>query len=412
MSLFSAGLRPWSANSSLRWFDRRLLPVLRAIADAPPLVAVRDALPWSVVGLVGGLIVLMLLVPVGQPFFSSIMPRIAQSELPAFGVMAISLAVILAYRLALNLNISRVVTVIGTAAVFVLALPRPVTPAQPYAYLSKVGESGLFVAIIAAVAVGLAGAAARRYVRFPLLADVFGASFVMLLTLGLFNAHFSLGNALIGALQPLAHLGDSYTALLVIVVAETALWTLGIHGPATLAAIVTPVYLALQAQNAAAFGAHLPLPHIVVVSLFLFIFPGGAGATLPLAALLAFSKVERLRKIGRLTVVPALFNINEPLVFGLPIVFNPFLAVPFVIVPIVLATISYFAMADGLVARPWTWMPSALPTFASTYLATSDIRAVVLVIVNLTVATLIYIPFLRAYERHVRRAASEDKKAA
>lgn len=376
------------------------MPVLRAVADTPALVAVREALPWSVVGLVTGLIVLIFTVPVGRPFFASLMPRIAQAELPAFGVMAISLAGILAYRLALHLRLSRAVLLAGTMLAFALALPRPITLAQPFAYLSRVGESGLFVAIIAALAVACACAIARRYVKFGPLADVIGASVILTATAALFHAHVSLGNALILALQPLSHLGDTYTALLIIVLAETALWTLGIHGPATLAAIVTPVYLALQAQNAAAFGAHVPLPHIVVVSIFLFIFPGGAGATLPLAALLAFSKVERLRKIGRLTVVPALFNINEPLVFGLPIVFNPYLAVPFVIVPIVLATTSYYAMAAGLVARPWTWMPSALPTFASTYLATSDVRAVALVVVNLLVATLIYIPFVRAYERH------------
>jgi PTS system cellobiose-specific IIC component len=173
-----------------------------------------------------------------------------------------------------------------------------------------------------------------------------------------------------------------------------------VHGPATLAAIVTPLYITLQMQNTDAFTHHQPLPHIVVVSLFLFVFPGGAGATLPLAVLLAFSKVERLRKIGRLTVFPALFNINEPLVFGLPIVFNPFLAVPFVIVPVVLATISYFAMANGLVDRPWQYMPAALPTFASTYLATFDVRAIALAFVNIAIATVLYIPFVRAYERH------------
>jgi PTS system cellobiose-specific IIC component len=376
------------------------VPVLRAIADTPALVAVREGLPWSVVGLVAGLIAIMALLPIGQPFFSSIMPRAAQAELPAFGVMAISLAGILGYRLALNMRLTRATVLCGSVLAFGLALPRPVTIAQPLAYLSRVGESGLFVAIIAALAVAFACAAVRRYVRFGPLADVIGASLVVFLTVGLFHAHISLGNELIVALQPLGHLGDTYTALLIIVLAETALWTLGIHGPATLAAIVTPLYLTLQGQNADAFHAHAPLPHIVVVSLFLFIFPGGAGATLPLAVLLAFSKVERLRKIGRLTVVPAFFNINEPLVFGLPIVFNPFLAVPFVVVPVVLATTSYFAMAGGLVARPWTWMPSALPTLASTYLATSDVRAIALVVLNIILATLIYIPFVRAYERH------------
>ncbi|HLI96122.1 MAG TPA: PTS transporter subunit EIIC, partial [Candidatus Baltobacteraceae bacterium] len=233
------------------------------------------------------------------------------------------------------------------------------------------------------------------------------AALVIAVAAALFDARISLGNALITLLQPLGRLGDTYAALLLITVVETLLWTVGIHGPATLAAIVTPVYLTLQLQNTEAFGRHQPLPHIVVVSLFLFVFPGGAGATLPVAALLAFSKVERLRKIGRLTIVPAIFNINEPLIFGLPLVLNPFLAIPFTVVPIVLATITYVAVAHGLVARPALYVPSSVPSLASTYLATWDVRAIALVAANIVIATLIYLPFVRAYERHTLRQAQD-----
>ena len=127
------------------------------------------------------------------------------------------------------------------------------------------------------------------------------------------------------------------------------LWTAGVHGPAMLAAIVTPVYLTMQMQNTHAFIAHAPLPYIVVVSLFLFVFPGGAGATLPLAALLAISHVPRLRRVGRATLLPALFNLNEPLLFAAPVVFNPHLILPFVGAPLVLATVTYAAVATGLV---------------------------------------------------------------
>lgn len=377
------------------------MPVLRAIGEAPALVAVREALPWSVAGLIAGLIAFMVIVPVAHPFFASILPRISLAELPAFGIMAISLVLILAYRLAMHLRLCKPPVIAGSALCFALALPRPIAIAQPLAYLNRVGESGLFLAIITALTVALACRAARRFIANGLFADCAGVALIVALAAGLFRLNLSLGNALIAALQPLAHLGDTYTALMVIVIAETLLWTFGIHGPATLAAIVTPVYLTLQQQNTAAFGAHTPLPHIVVVSLFLFVFPGGAGATLPLAALLAISKVERLRKLGRLTVVPAIFNMNEPLVFGLPIVFNPFFVVPFVVVPILLATISYFAIAAGWVDRPALWVPSSLPTFASTYLATADVRAIGLVCVNLVVATLMYIPFVRAYEKHL-----------
>ena len=104
---------------------------------------------------------------------------------------------------------------------------------------------------------------------------------------------------------------------------------------------MTPVYLTMQMQNTHAFTVHAPLPYIVVVSLFLFVFPGGAGATLPLAGLLAISRVPRLRRVGRATFLPALFNLNEPLLFAAPVVFNPHLVLPFVGAPLVLATVTY-----------------------------------------------------------------------
>src|SRR5262249_54063952 len=157
--------------------------------------------------------------------------------------------------------------------------------------------------------------------------------------------------------------------------------------------------------NTHALGAHVPLPYIVVVSLFLFVFPGGAGATLPLAALLATSRVPRLCKIGRVTLLPALFNINDPLLFGAPVVFNPFFFIPFVGAPIVLATVTYVAVAAGLVSRAAFYVPSFIPTVVGTYLATGDVRAIVLTLTNIALAFAIYYPFVRAYERHLTGVA-------
>jgi PTS system cellobiose-specific IIC component len=364
------------------------------------MVAVREALPWSFAGLAAGLIAFIALVPVHGPFFGSLVKRISLAELPAFGVMAVALAAILSYRLALHLRLSRPAVVAGSLLTFLLALPQPIALLHPLGYLHLVGESGLFLAIIVALVVVAACSVLRRCIAEPLVADAAAAGVVVCVAAALYGAHISLGNELLHALKPLGELGDTYVALMVITAVETLLWTFGIHGPATLAAIVTPVFFALQMQNTDAFSRHQPLPHIVVVSLFLFIFPGGAGATLPLAALLAISKVERLRKIGRLTIVPAVFNINEPLMFGLPLVLNPFLAIPFTIAPLVLATVTYVAMAHGIVARPAWYFPSSMPTFVSTYLATFDVRAIALVAVNIAIATIIYLPFVRAYERH------------
>ena len=102
-----------------------------------------------------------------------------------------------------------------------------------------------------------------------------------------------------------------------------------------------------------------------------------------------------------MTFIPALFNLNEPLLFAAPVVFNPHLVVPFVGAPLVLATITYAAVATGFVSRAAFYVPSSIPTFVSTYLATQDLRAIALAALNVGVATLIYYPFVRAYERHI-----------
>ncbi len=221
----------------------------------------------------------------------------------------------------------------------------------------------------------------------------------------LYARGFSLAALLTTLLAPFGHLGDSLVALVVLTAVETLLWTIGIHGPALLAAIVLPVYLGLQAQNTEALAHGAPLPHIVTVSLFLFVFPGGAGATLPLVLLLLRSRVRRVRAVALTALVPAFFNVNEPLMFGLPLVLDPILATPFVLAPTVLAVVTYAAVAAGLVARPALYVPSSVPAFINVFVATHDWRACVLVAVNLALATALYAPFVAAFERRERARA-------
>ena len=332
----------------------------------------------------------------------ALLQRLVAAELPAFGIMGIALAGILAYRLALHLQLSRPLVVAGTYAALALSLPRPFALDHPIAYLQQTGAVALFLAILLALAVAGACVLGRRA---GAAGEAIGALVVPGALAGIDLAGISPAHVLTALLQPLGRLGDSYAALMTIVLIATLLWTVGIHGPATLAAVVTPLYLGLQAQNAEAFRLHEPLPHIVVTSLFLFVFPGGAGATLPLPFLLLFSRAPRLRLLARATLVPSLFNINEPLLFGLPIVCNPYLVLPFVGVPLVTATIAYFAFAHAAVARAYTYIPAAIPSPLAVYLATLDWRAVILVLVNIALATVLYLPFVRAYEQHEAAAA-------
>ena len=373
---------------------------MRRLGELPFVVALRDGLPWSFIGLAVAFVGILLAQIVGAAAQNETLGlRVAGALLPAFGVMAAALVIILPVRLARTTGYAVLPLLLGSIAAFALALPRPFGP-SPIEYLRLTGTAGLFIAMLAC---GIPAAwiwLLRRRLR-PALADWLGSALGVATFAALFALHVSLPAEIAGAMQPIAHLGDTYLALIAIVVIETLLWTAGVHGPAVLAAIVTPVYLTMQMQNTHAFTVHQPLPYVVVVSLFLFVFPGGAGATLPLAGLFAFSRVPRLRRVGRATIVPALFNINEPLLFAAPVVFNPHLVLPFVGAPVVLATVTYIAVAAGFVSRAAFYVPSSIPTFVSTYLATQDLRAIALAAFNVALATAIYYPFVRAYERHV-----------
>jgi PTS system cellobiose-specific IIC component len=386
-------------------FEQRAVPIMRRVSEIAFVAAVRDALPWSFIGLaVAFLVIASFQLTAASPAAAPLGLRLAAALLPSFGVMAVALVVILSVRLARAAGYAVAPLTIASAAAFALSLPRPFGP-DPIAYLRALGASGLFLAIVVCGVTAAWIALARRWLARSGWADAAGAGLSIATFAAVSLAHLSLPAAIGAAMHPIARLGDTYLALIVIVAIETVLWTAGVHGPALLAAIVTPVYLTMQMQNTHAFTLHAPLPYIVVVSLFLFVFPGGAGATLPLAALLAISGVPRLRKIGRMTFVPALFNLNEPLLFAAPVVFNPHLALPFVGAPLVLATVTYAAVASGFVARPAFYVPSSVPTFVSTYLATQDLRALALVALNIALATLIYYPFVRAYERHLMQEA-------
>ncbi len=380
-----------------------LVARLLALSELPFVKALGLTIPWSLIGLVVALPVLLFAHGLLGPWWGvGLGRRVAAAVVPAFSVMAAMLVPLLAWRFAQLAGYNRFALTGASLVGFALALPRPLS-GDPVIYMRALGTSALFLAMLVCGVVAFAAFLARRAGWKG--AEWIGGAVAVATIASLPLLHVSLPALVTQSVEPLARLGDSYPALIAIVLIETLLWTAGIHGPAVLAGLVLPVYLSLQTQNTDAFAAHRPLPHIVVVSLFLFVFPGGAGATLPLAALLACSRVRRLRRVGRLTILPALFNANEPLLFGLPVVFNPLLAIPFVLAPVVLATVTYVTFALGWVARPAFYVPSSLPLPISTYLATIDPRAIVLALVNVAIATAIYLPFVRAYERHEEASA-------
>lgn len=149
-----------------------------------------------------------------------------------------------------------------------------------------------------------------------------------------------------------------------------------------------------------AFEAGAELPNIISDTFWVFVHIGGSGMVLALALLIFLkSKSSQNKELGRLSLAPTIFSINEPIMFGLPVIFNPIILIPYILSVVIAFTISYVSMYLGIVPRTngilvhWT-----TPVFISGYLVTGSIKGVILQLVNLLVAMGIYYPFFRKYD--------------
>jgi PTS system cellobiose-specific IIC component len=332
-----------------------------------------------------------------------------------FGVMGIVLAGCLADRLARNFGYSRLAGIIVTLAAFFVSMPLPI-PHNPVIAMSNIASSSLFLALIVGLVAGevfrLAKIRMRKTVAIVAATLATGILFGGLAAL-LASSHHSIADVLLlYFIKPLIGVGDTLPVLLLVVFLQTLLWSTGVHGPAFLAAVTTPIFLGAIDQNGQALRHGLLPPHIVTLSFFAFVYPGGSGATMPLSFLMLRSKIPRLRKLGLATLLPTVINVNEPLIFGVPLVMNPTLAIPFVGVPLVLAIVSYLATWLGLVDRTVYYLPGSLiPSPINVWLTTNgDWRAVALIFINIGIAFVLYLPFYRSFEEATRRAPAVEEQ--
>ncbi|WP_283132447.1 EAL domain-containing protein [Enterovibrio norvegicus] len=182
-------------------------------------------------------------------------------------------------------------------------------------------------------------------------------------------------------------------------------WFVGIHGYYALTPMVEPLITALDINRTAVLaGGHAP--NVMSLStLSLFVFVGGAGATLGLSiALIAFSKSKMMRVIAITSIPLGLFNINELLLFGLPIIFNPRLFLPFLFTPLVNVVVTVLVLQMGLVAVPYTLAPMNSPIIINAYVATGgDISAIALQLFIIALNVLIYLPFVRRIDNQAKQ---------
>lgn len=199
--------------------------------------------------------------------------------------------------------------------------------------------------------------------------------------------------------KPFSYLTGSIVTYIIFLLFISIFWLFGIHGGQIFAPFIIMLYMANGVANQEMFAAGQPMTNILTFGFYIVSLCGGNGATLGLSLdILLFSKSKRFKSLGKLSFVPSLCGINEPLIFGLPIVMNPILAIPFIVAPIVIALLTYFAMSMDIVSLTRiVSSPQGTPYLMEGYLM-CGISGIVMQLVNLLVSALIYFPFFKAQD--------------
>lgn len=205
-----------------------------------------------------------------------------------------------------------------------------------------------------------------------------------------------------------SHITNTWLGIVVIYLLVHALWIVGIHGANIVMGLVNPILLANMAQNVdgkfIAYAGEFTNSYVTI---------GGSGATLLLCFYIAFrAKSDQLRMLGKASMGPAIFNINEPLIFGLPIVYNPMLTIPFILAPIVSASIGYWSVQLGLAGKAIAQTPWPTPIGIGAYVGSGgNMGAFVVALICALAAFVIWYPFIKMYDTKLYKEEMNSAEA-
>ncbi|MBP2857213.1 PTS sugar transporter subunit IIC [Dickeya oryzae] len=215
--------------------------------------------------------------------------------------------------------------------------------------------------------------------------------------------------------QPLESVVQSLPGLLILMFVAQLFWVIGIHGNQMIKPIREPLLLGAIAVNMTAFEQGHEVPNIITMPFWdVYMSIGGSGLTIGLLlAVMIASKRREMKEIAKISFGPCIFNINEPVIFGMPIMLNPILAIPFIITPLVTGTIGYFATSMGFAGKAVVMVPWTTPPLINAWLSTAgSMGAVATQVVCIIVATLIYLPFVKVASRRADLAQREAELEA
>lgn len=436
----------------IKWMEKNFVPVAAKIGAQRHLVAIRDGfialMPLVMAGSFAVLLNNVLFTPAslvanwfglkpetsGYLKFTTkyLQPLMGNVWWGTFAVLSLVLVFTVAYSLAKSYDVNPLSAAVVAVAGFLALTPQGVTVALPEGVKLKDGATTMgtwgnfgwqyfnFGALLTAIIVTLVitqifvtlmkknltiklpdnvpPAVGRAFAAIiPGLVSIVVGGFVPVL-FSIFNSNSNLFDLITKFItDPFMHLSQNPFSAIIYVLMIQILWFFGLHGGNMMGAITSAIYLPAVAANGQ--GAHNVFTSVFFDS---FVHIGGAGATLALViAIMVASKRKDWREISKIGGAASIFQINEPIMFGLPVVLSPILIIPFLVVPVVLTLIAYLATVSGFIGYTNVIVPWVTPVGLSAFLATSgDIKAALVAIINLAIAVVIYYPFVIMANRY------------
>lgn len=392
---------------------------LTALSQNTYLSAIRAGMVSIVpLTIIGGLFMIVAYFP-SVRWEKIIAPYLPLLQIPVtatFGLLGVFVCFAIAYDLGKRLKQEAIVSATMAVVIFLLLQIQLKDSALS---MDGLGSKGLFTAII----IGLISVRAQKFFSDhgiviklpPNVPPAVYQSFLSLVPMFVLVTAFWLIRFVLGVdinnlvqtiFKPLVFALNTLPGILTYALLVTTLWSVGINGDNTVDALVAPIFLQYLTANVEARTAGLPLPYITANGFFTtFVNAGGTGATIALALIMWNSKEPGFRKVSRISLPTQIFQINEPIFFGFPIVLNPIFMIPYILNALILTAGAYLLMHWNVINKPFVNVPWTTPPIIGHYLVSGgDWKAAVWGAVSIAIAMFVYFPFAKAAERQRLKA--------
>ncbi|EOY7152033.1 TPA: PTS sugar transporter subunit IIC [Clostridioides difficile] len=356
--------------------------------------------------------------------YISFLPDLSPINQYTFGLLGLFIAFLLPMEIMKNKKFESMSVVAGLAgAGLMLMMIRPeITNEGAIFNFNRFGGEGMLVSLVAGLFSGLIMSLFGSFSFFgedSALPDFVSKWFdnmlpitvIMFVGWGLiYGLNFDMFEIIVRVFKPVSDIAQTLPGFVLLNFLVVFIYSLGISGW-VLSPITYSIQLGAIAANAAAVASGGVATNIYVYEVIQtgWITLGGLGATLPLVIMMCLSRVGRIKAIGRACIVPSIMNINEPVIFGAPVAWNPFLMLPMWIGTVVISITTYLSMSMGFVTIPSKvfnlWY---IPFGISTFMVNQDVRGLIVLAINIVLLFMIWYPFFKAYEKEEIKLESQE----